>query len=359
MSEPAAAVVIPAAEQPPATPARELTFGERLEAKAKELGADLADDDAAADAPTEAPAAPDKKAKAPAAAPVAATDPREAKRAQLKALVEELGLNLVDGEISTTERIAARNAKQKNEAWVKQKEAELAKKDAEYGEKLSRSQAVMDAYERGDPDGFAKALGAKDFNEFQTSFIKRLADPNYNELRRLQQKVEEKEAAEKKAAEEATKRAQGAEYQKARAAYMQNLTATCSKSANPLVAAMADDPLFLEAVYKIQEENWDPDAQATITVEQAIKKAMRGAKTDLESELRGLHERLSKGFAAVGATAPAAASKTNGNGKKPAPKTAVVPATSNGGGGAPKSVGEMSPKEWAQYKASKFAQAED
>jgi hypothetical protein len=138
---------------------------------------------------------------------------------------------------------------------------------------------------------------------------------------------------------------------------MSNLTATCQKSTNPLVAAMADDPVFLQAVFQIQKENWDQETQQTVTVEQAIKKAMRGAKQDLESEMRGLYDRLHKGFSSVGETAPAAAAKTNG--KKPAPKTAVVPATSTGGGGGPpKRPSEMSSKEWAAYKAAKFAEVE-
>ncbi len=141
------------------------------------------------------------------------------------------------------------------------------------------------------------------------------------------------------------------------ASYMDNLTATCQKSANPLVQAMADDPLFLQAVFAIQRDHWDPETESTLTVEQAIKKAAKGARTDLESELRGLHERLSKGFAAP--SIPAKVAALNGNGKKPAPKTAVVPSSSNGGGSVPKSVGEMTPQEWAKYKAARFAEADD
>ncbi len=358
MAEPAtaAAVVIPAAEQPPA-PARELSFGERLEAKAKELGANL-DDDATPDAPPEAAPAPDKKAKAPAA------DPKELKRSQLKTLAEELGLNVDDTAVSVAERAEHRAAMRRDKDKLQRERDDWEKTKALTPEKEAMAQrgiAVMEAIERGDPDGFAKATEKfKSFNDFQENFLKRLIDPNYKELQRIQNELDAEKAEKKRLSEESTKRAQGEQYQRARSSYMTNLSEICSKSTNPVVSAFHDDPLFLEAVYRIQEENWNPETESTLTVEQAIKRATKGAKADLESELRTIATRGIKAFPdLIGSTAPAAAAKTNGNGKKPAPKTAVVPATSNGGGGAPKPVGEMSDREWAKYKAQRYAEAED
>ena len=72
-----------------------------------------------------------------------------------------------------------------------------------------------------------------------------------------------------------------------------------------------------------------------------------------ETELRALHERLGKAFVPAAAAEPAAAAPKP-NGKKPAPKTAVVPSTSTGGGAsAPKKPSEMTPSEWAAYKRAK------
>jgi hypothetical protein len=122
---------------------------------------------------------------------------------------------------------------------------------------------------------------------------------------------------------------------------------------------MAEDPLFLRDVYRIQEENWDDDTQKTVTAEEAIKKASKGSNATLEDSLRGIYERLGKGFGSVGQTAPAAAAKTNGNGKKPAPKTAVVPSNSAGGASAPKKPSEMTPTEWSAYKRARFEEAND
>jgi hypothetical protein len=345
--EAAAAVVLPAADQPPAV-VKELPFAQRLEAKEREMGS--AGDD-------ETP-----EVAAPAAKPKAATaDPKEGKLAQLKALAGELGFALEDTGVTVAERAEHRAAIRRQKAQLEQERAAFLKDkgdfDSNKGEKVARAEALLAALESGDPDGFSKHAGFKDFNDFQTNFLKRLADPNYSELKKLQERVEAAEKEKAKIAEEAKQRADGEQRAKAMDSYMSNLTATCQKSANPLVQAMADDPLFLQAVFAIQRDHWDPETESTLTVEQAIKKAAKGARTDLESELRGLHERLSKGFAAP--AVPAKVVALNGGGKKPAPKTAVVPASANGGGAVPKSVGEMSPAEWAKYKAARFAEAED
>ena len=85
----AAAVVLPAADQPPA-PAREKPFAERWAAVESTITDDAED-------ATETPAAETGSSKAaPKAQPKPAGDPKEAKRAQLKTLAEELGLNLDD-----------------------------------------------------------------------------------------------------------------------------------------------------------------------------------------------------------------------------------------------------------------------
>jgi hypothetical protein len=350
--EDAAAVAIPAADQPPPAVTKDVPFAQRWAAVADQITDDAEE---SAETPPEAQpqkAAPKKDAKAPG-------DSKEAKRAQLKTLAEDLGLNVDDSAVSVAERAEHRAAMRRDKEKLAAERAEFEKTKAlkpeqhaaaEFGTKL------RDAYERGDPDGFAKALGAKDFNDFQTNFIKRVADPNYVELQRMQRKLEEKEAAEKQAQEETQRRAQNEDNARRKVAYMTSLTDTCQKSANPMVQAFADHPLFLETVFKIQQENWDPEEQKTVTVEQAIKKALRGASQDLEAELRDFYERGKKAFE-IGSAAPAAAVKTNG--KKPAPKTAVVPVSSNGGGGPPKKPSDMSPQEWAKYRAARFAEAED
>src|ERR1043165_541784 len=170
----AVAVNIPPAEQPPA-PVREKPFAERWAAVADQVVDETEEtpEKPAESAPSKA--APKKDAKQ------AAGDPKETKRAQLKTLAEELGLNVDDSTVTVAERAEHRAAMRRDREQLANERAELEKAKALKPEQQAAAEfgaSVKDAYERGDPDAFAKALGAKDFNEFQQSFIKRLADPN-------------------------------------------------------------------------------------------------------------------------------------------------------------------------------------
>ncbi len=304
-----AAVVLPPAEQPPA-PTAPKSFDERWKAIESKVGATEETEEGAPVAP--AAREPVKSEKKP------ELDPKETKKAQLKALATELGLVFDESGISTQEAIEVRAAKRRNLEWKAQREAEFAQKEQEFsathGEKLKKSA-------------------------------------------RLQQRAEQEDARKEAEKKETETRAQTEHRQKVYAGYMSTLTETCKASSNPLVAAMADDPLFLRSIYSIQEENWDDDTQRTVTVEEAIKKAVKGGSASLEDSLRQLHERLGKGFAVVGQTAPPAAAKTNG--KKPAPKTAVVPSNSSGGTSAPKKPGDMSPSEWRKHFNARMREASD
>ena len=329
-------VVVPAADQPPGD-AKPLGFNDRWKAaEANEPDAD--------DAP-------------PAPKPAAAKPPAADKRSQLESLAKELGLSLNGDEVTVAERAEFRRAKEKREAEWERRERAITEKETSVGsnEKVKRADAIFDAIERGDPDAFAKAVNAKDFNDFQTSFIKRLADPNYAELQRLQKRVEEADELKKQQEEQQRQNENNAARARAYSSYMSTLSETCKASANPLVAAMHDDPLFLQAVYNIQEQSWDKELERTCTVEEAIAKASKGAKSPLKNELRELYNRLHKGFGAdVAGAAVEAAQKAGG--KRPAPKTAVTPAHSTNAGGPPKPIGEMTPNEWAEYKKKRYAE---
>jgi len=344
MPDEAAAVQLPPADQPPPVPPAQKPFAERWAA----VESTVTDD---ADESPEQPAGEPAK-------PAKAVDPKEAKRAQLKALADELGLKLDDAGVTIEERAEWRRAKAREKQRLEAERAEWEKTKSLTPEERAaaeRGQALIALLEAGDPHGFAEKAGFKDWNDLQHNFLKRTADPNYAELRKLQQELEAQKAEKKKAEEEAKQRAESQTKQEAMNKYMDNLSTQCKASKNPVVAAFGDDPLFLQAVFQIQKENWDPELQQTVPVEVAIKKAMRGAKQDLESELRIIYERGKKAFE-VGGAAPASAQKNNG--KKPAPKTAVT-GPSSGGEGAPKRPGEMSQQEWASYRAKRLAEAED
>lgn len=364
MSEAVAAQVqsvpVPPADQPPA-PVRELPFEDRYKAKQAELG--VTDDDGPEeqfnlnDTPP-----PGEK---PKEEPKRNVEPTAGDKAMFEALAKKLGYNIDGKGVLPSERIAWETAKKRQETGIAEREAKAQKMLADAESQLTsnprvqKAEAIVTAYENGDPDGFAQALGVKDFNEFQQSFIKRLADPNYLELRKLQQWKEQQEAERKKSEEEGKQRQASEQRAQAYKAYMSNLSEVCKNSSSPLVAAMHDDPLFLQAVYRIQEENWDPVQQKTITVEEAIKKASRGANQDLESELRKLYERLGKGFTPAEAAAAAASAAAPRSGKKPAPRTAVTPPHAVSGGSAPKKPSDYSTLEWREYTRRRLEEAGD
>ncbi len=336
-------VVVPPADQPPpGEPVKEKSFGERWAAME--------------DSGESTETTPDKPA-APAAKPAAKAtpgDPKEAKRSQLKALAAELGLTIDDGGVTTADAIEVRAQKRRNQAWKAEQEAALAKRESELGEKVKKSQAIFDAYERGDPEGFAQALGAKSFDELQQSWIKRIADPNYMELRRLQQEVDARKAKEEKDAEEAQTRAQQQKTLEIRRNYMRTLSETCKNSQDPLLQALHDDMGFLSDIFQVQKENWDEDAQRTISVEEAIKRVRRNNAPSVRDNMQRFYERLHKAFGSPAAeTAAPAAAKLNG--KKPAPKTAVTPPnTVEGGAAAPK----PSDPGWREYALRRMKEAE-
>lgn len=337
MSDAAAAtapepVVLPPADVPP-EPAAPKSFSERWTAVENTVEDEPAP--AAAPAKTE----PEKKPPPPAA-------DKDAKRAQLKALASELGLELDEKGISTQEAIEVRAQKRKNLAWRAEQEALLAKQRTEWEAankpKLERTERAEKAFESGDPDEFAQAFGAKDWNDLQTSFLNRIADPNYKEVQSIKAKLAEKEKAEEEAKKQAEQQVEAQRKAQARANYMKTLSEQCKASPDPLAQAMHDDAGFLMDVIEVQKKHWDPVEQKTISVEEAIKEAQ------LADRMKRFHDKLSKAFGAPPPAAPAAAQLAPvKNGKKPAPKTSVTPAHTLEGGAAPPKPSDPGWREWA------------
>ncbi len=336
-----APVAIPAADQPPGD-SQPKSFNERWKAHGGEdLDAPGDDEPAAGEAPK-----PDAKPMGPATA---------GDKAMFEALAKKLGIKVENGAVKPSERIAWENAKLRAEQGIAKakQEAEQMRAEAESALKsnprIQKADAIMAAYEAGDPDGFAAALGAKDFNEFQQSFLRRLADPNYGELRKLQQWKEQQEAERVKGEETQREQQRAQQIQQAERTYMATLQQTCQASSDPLVAAMHDDPLFLQAVYRIQKKHWNPEQQKTVTVEEAIQEG-------LKDELHKLKGRLDRGF---GGGAPAAAAPAVSNGKRPAPRTGITPVNASLAGGAAKKPSEMTPLEWREYSRRKLEESAD
>lgn len=238
-------------------------------------------------------------------APTSVPTPAE-RRATLVEIAKELGLDVDDARVTTRERAEFREARRQHAERMKRDEQDFMQrlnglKTETVGE-VQWARQLKQLRDAGDYEGIARHLGAKDWNGLQEEVIARISDPNYKKLRELEEFKQQQIQREEQTRREREQQEASAREVAARRQYMGSLSQLCSASKDPLVAAMHDDPMFLQAVYDVQKENWD--GRTTVTPEQAIKIVSRNAARPLAQELRGIYERLHKAF---GATPPAAA----------------------------------------------------
>jgi hypothetical protein len=225
-----------------------------------------------------------------------------------------------------SERAKFNNWKHKQAILLDRREQELLAKIGEREKaaeaRIKKADAVEKAYELGDYDALAKALGAEDWNKLQEDVVSKLADPNYKRLRELEKfKAEQTEREEKQKREYKQQQAQR-QRQEAIGKYFVDLKKQMTSSKDPLMSAMAEEPNFAQAIYRIQQEQWD--GTETVTPEQALKIPAKGATKSLDQELKDLYGKLHKVYGGSGSSngkAPPAAQKAA---PKPAGKSAPI-----------------------------------
>lgn len=241
------------------------------------------------------------------------------------------------------EGLAATLAKQQQEHEAKLK-AERAQFDEERGKhtpRIEKAERVLKLMESADYESLAKEAGYDDWDKFQGHVLGTLSDPNYKETRALRRELEERKAKEKAAEDAATAKqkadAETAEKQTREQQRTEKikqhklgLSELMSKSQDRVVATMADDPHFVEVIFQIQAQNYDPVTDSTVTPEQAIKMALRGAPRSMLEQLTVMRDRLNKalGEAAQQAIEPANTTTAAPKPKTSTSKTAVVPSPS-------------------------------
>ncbi|HLV68334.1 MAG TPA: hypothetical protein VKY73_21100 [Polyangiaceae bacterium] len=251
---------------------------------------------------------------------------REEKLTKLRELAQELGWAVEDNAVTPSERAkfrqwresAFKRLQQEREnallevtnakKGLEEERAQLEKlrEEAEAGGKRFRDAA--DALDSGDFDAFAKVLGYDDWNALNSAAITKFADPNFRKLRDMELKLrqeqerrerEEKEMAERRAREE--KEAKEREEQQRRAqmiaAYKRDLSVQMAESSNPIVRSMADDPMFVEAIFQVQSRYYT--GSGTIPPEEALEKEPMDGGEPLLKRLRALYSRLDTGFRAT------------------------------------------------------------
>ena len=242
-------------------------------------------------------------------------------------------------------------------AWEKQQK--------EWEPKITKAERVLSLMDSGDYEGLAKEAGHEDWDKFQSHVLGVVSDPNYKRVRAMERELEERKAKEKKDAEELTVKQQREQEQRAAQehhqkqlaavkAHKDSLSAGMEKSTDKLVRIMAKDRPFIEAVFAVQREHYDPQTQSTLTPEQAVRKALRGQAKSLSEELQELRARLNEAFAEDAPPAAVEPAKT-----KPS-KTAVVPSTATVEPAAQgRWKGGSKGKDWRNYSQQKMAEALD
>jgi hypothetical protein len=282
-------------------------------------------------------------------------NPKGDEHEQLRSLAKKLGLEVEEGKLLPSDVAKFRDWKRKQtqtlEAETSKRLQEVVEREKTASERISKADAIAKAIESADMDGLAKLAGFEDWNKLQEHYIGQHSDPNYKKMRELERWKEEQEKQrveqEKKQQEHQKAQQRQVETQK----YLQGLSQQMSKSKDPLVAALHDEPLLMQAIYRIQGENYD--GQSVPPPERAIRMAAKGAGKSLHDELHGMYLKLHRAFGKQQPAAPAPAAPQ----KKPAPKSAPVPPSATTEASGPGNWGSRPRKDFLEYQRAKMQEA--
>ncbi len=216
------------------------------------------------------------------------------------------------GRVTTAERHKFREEKRQQAEQIEQRArgyqqqlqsymAELDHKQAEFAARESRSSSFEKAIEAGDFDAVAVAAGRKDWQSLQQEMLDRVSDPTYKKMVELErwkeqeekQKEEQQRAWQRQQEEQREQQAQ-VEQRKVEADYKGSLSASMANSKDPIVAAMHDDPVFIETMFQYQRKYLDRESGTVPSPEALIRRDEGGVRASLEK----LYTRLGKALGA-------------------------------------------------------------
>jgi hypothetical protein len=205
-------------------------------------------------------------------------------REQFEALAKKFGYAIDANKVTVNERVKWREDVRKERTKLAEREQAFTAKVAEVEQNLSqrfgRAAKALEAWERGDFDGVAKALEGDDkvgWRDLQGRAAQRIMSPEAKRIRELEEKLEadKRERAQREEQEQQT--AQQRAQQQARAAFQQQLTADMSASENRVLKALSKQPQFVGAVMSVIEREWVENG-ARVTPEEALHSEFGGAK---------------------------------------------------------------------------------
>ncbi len=223
---------------------------------------------------------------------------RAARIARLKADAKELGWEVEANAVTVADRARFREEKrtfrQKLQAEAEEARAYLESEARKHGEGVQRAQKLQEAIDNNDLDGVARAIGRGSWNELTDEAFRRQMSPEHKELMELRRQRAEGERIRKQQAAEAETAARAREAHMQRQKYEKELASQIGALKDPVLAAFADDPMFVQGVMHYQQQEWD--GEETISVQEAAKKALADAQA--------VHDKLSKRLGARAAPKP-------------------------------------------------------
>lgn len=272
----------------------------------------------------------------------------------LQIIARKLNYQVDGAAVTVAERKAFRDqqreAKQALDKWKQDIANEWDGKIKASTEEIEYGRALKAAKETGDYDGIARGLGFKDWNELADDHIAKLADPNHKRLTELEKRLQEKERNEAEQAERYRQHQAQQQREQQVQGYKVEMSSAMKQSENPVLKELADFPDVVNMLFAIQQANWDPAAQKTVTLEQALMMPLPGQRQPVRELLRSWHTSLAKAFggeapAAAPPAAPPAKGKAKGStGPTPTPAPSATRAAND-------------TREWTQLGAQALEEA--
>jgi hypothetical protein len=226
---------------------------------------------------------------------------------QFNALAKKLGMKVESGKVLPSDRAKFREWEKKRTESLTTTERErlsaVEKREKEVETQIKQAQSILKAKADGDYQGLAKELGFEDWDKLQEDVIARISDPNYKRLRELEQESLTRKEQEQKAKEEADKRAEQQKQATARQRLYEKFSDEMTKEEDPLIAAMGNHPLFVNAVLNVQQQLWQK--HGALSYKTLSNEKAQGAARTIREECKDLYDRLHKAFGGQQQAAPA------------------------------------------------------
>lgn len=135
------------------------------------------------------------------------------------------------------------------------REAALAAKEAEIAAKMKAAETtsperIRSLIEAGNFDAVAQAMGAKSWEELNSTAARAFATPEFRRIRELEEKQARIEAERAEERRQLQAQQQEAQRQQAERAFFTHIETETKGSADPIVKALAEEPEFIGAVYQ-------------------------------------------------------------------------------------------------------------